>query len=214
VTKPSNPLTLHKRNTVAIPHCLTSTLEPDFGSYLSDDSEEESVYADSELGEAGQATTIKHKRAAKRSLGSIGSWQGGGGGASLACPTFRAGQDISCKGSASPSQPAKKHRRRLSDGGKARSKKAIPRPTVSASCSPALTRKALDPITRKALDPNTRKMSDPPPSSPPDQDAAISTLSNKVSDDINQMVEQIQAIQHDISELAGRPISLVGGPKG
>jgi len=93
---------------------------------------------------------------------------------------------------------------------------------VSASCSPALTRKALDPITRKALDPitrkaldpNTRKMSDPPPSSPPDQDAAISTLSNKVSDDINQMVEQIQAIQHDISELAGRPISLVGGPKG
>ena len=43
---------MHKRNKVPFPHCLT--LEPDFGSYLSDDSEEESVYADSELGEAGQ----------------------------------------------------------------------------------------------------------------------------------------------------------------
>jgi len=38
-------------------------------------------------------------------------------------------------------------------------------------------------------------------------------MSNKVSDDINEMVEQIQAIQLDISELAGRPISLVGGSK-
>ena len=36
----------------------------------------------------------------------------------------------------------------------------------------------------------------------------------QVSDDINEMVEQIQAIQIDISELAGRPISLVGGSKG
>lgn len=35
----------------------------------------------------------------------------------------------------------------------------------------------------------------------------------QVSDDINEMVEQIQAIQIDISELAGRPISLVGGSK-
>ena len=35
----------------------------------------------------------------------------------------------------------------------------------------------------------------------------------QVSDDINEMVEQIQAIQLDISELAGRPISLVGGSK-
>ena len=32
---------------------------------------------------------------------------------------------------------------------------------------------------------------------------------DRVSDDINDMVEQIQAIQNDISELAGRPISLI-----
>ena len=32
---------------------------------------------------------------------------------------------------------------------------------------------------------------------------------DRVSEDINDMVEQIQAIQHDISELAGRPISLI-----
>ena len=53
VTKPSNPLTLHKGLT-NLSSILTSTLEPDFGSFLSDDSEDESVYADSELGEAGQ----------------------------------------------------------------------------------------------------------------------------------------------------------------
>ena len=38
----------------------------------------------------------------------------------------------------------------------------------------------------------------------------VSSHSNIVSDDINDMVEQIQAIQNDISELAGRPISLAG----
>ena len=38
----------------------------------------------------------------------------------------------------------------------------------------------------------------------------ISNLSTRVSEDINEMVEQIQAIQDDISELAGRPISLYG----
>ena len=43
-----------------------------------------------------------------------------------------------------------------------------------------------------------------------DKSAVLSSYSNKVSDDINEMVEQIQAIQNDISELAGRPISLVG----
>ena len=32
---------------------------------------------------------------------------------------------------------------------------------------------------------------------------------SRVSEDINDMVEQIQAIQNDISELAGRPISLI-----
>ena len=32
---------------------------------------------------------------------------------------------------------------------------------------------------------------------------------DRVSEDINDMVEQIQAIHHDISELAGRPISLI-----
>ena len=32
---------------------------------------------------------------------------------------------------------------------------------------------------------------------------------DRVSEDINDMVEQIQAIQNDISELAGRPISLI-----
>ena len=41
----------------------------------------------------------------------------------------------------------------------------------------------------------------------------VANLFFQVSDDINEMVEQIQAIQHDISELAGRPISLVGGSK-
>ena len=32
---------------------------------------------------------------------------------------------------------------------------------------------------------------------------------DRVSEDINDMVEQIHAIQQDISELAGRPISLI-----
>jgi hypothetical protein len=40
-----------------------------------------------------------------------------------------------------------------------------------------------------------------------------SLFPRQVSDDINEMVEQIQAIQHDISELAGRPISLVAGTR-
>ena len=43
-----------------------------------------------------------------------------------------------------------------------------------------------------------------------DKSVIVSSYSNKVSDDINEMVEQIQAIQNDISELAGRPISLAG----
>ena len=43
-----------------------------------------------------------------------------------------------------------------------------------------------------------------------DKSAIVSSYSNKVSDDINIMVEQIQTIQNDISKLAGRPISLVG----
>ena len=34
------------------------------------------------------------------------------------------------------------------------------------------------------------------------------SYNDRVSEDINDMVEQIQAIQNDISELAGRPISL------
>ena len=72
-------------------------------------------------------------------------------------------------------------RRRFRGDGQLTPINSLRRPTVSASCSPALARKILDPTTRKALDPTTRKMSDPPPSSPPDQDAAISTLSNKVT---------------------------------
>ena len=43
-----------------------------------------------------------------------------------------------------------------------------------------------------------------------DKSGIVSSHSNIVSDDINAMVEQIQAIQNDISELAGRPISLAG----
>ena len=43
-----------------------------------------------------------------------------------------------------------------------------------------------------------------------DKSGIVSSHSNIVSDDINDMVEQIQAIQNDISELAGRPISLAG----
>ena len=35
------------------------------------------------------------------------------------------------------------------------------------------------------------------------------SYNDRVSEDINDMVEQIQAIQNDISELAGRPISLI-----
>ena len=132
-------------------------------------------------------------------------------------------------------QPPKKHRRRLSDGGKAGGKKAISRwlghriafqrnhrfwfqkysvcrKSVSASCSPAVTRKgSLEMVT------DTSIKNDP--------GCTVSSMSNKVtkiflkiflfqvSDDINEMVEQIQAIHLDISELAGRPISLVGGSK-
>lgn len=104
-------------------------------------------------------------------------------------------------------QSAKKHRRRLSDGGKAGGKRAISRTSVSASCSPALARKtSLDTSGNTETLSNTNNEEE-------GCSEAVSSMSNQVSDDINEMVEQIQAIQHDISELAGRPISLVGGSK-
>ena len=147
------------------------------------------------------------------------------------------GQRVGGGGGTGQQLPAKKHRRRLSDGGKAGGKKAISRwlghriafqrnhrfwfqkysvcrKSVSASCSPAVTRKgSLEMVTDTSIN------------NDPGCTGAVSSMSNKVtkiflkiflfqvSDDINEMVEQIQAIQLDISELAGRPISLVGGSK-
>ena len=97
---------------------------------------------------------------------------------------------------------------------------------MSASCSPALTRKS-------SLDMEANKTTSSNKNEDQSCSGAVSSMSNKVakifsypiflllftetllqvSDDINEMVEQIQAIQLDISELAGRPISLVGGSK-
>jgi len=169
----------------------------------------------------------------RKSLNSIRSWQSGGGqsggqsgkkgveGCYRATAAVRGGdgQHSFIVEASSLHQPAsagqragsggkagKKHRRRLSDGGKSGGKKAISRTTVSASCSPALTRKSSLEMATDAVSSNNNE----------DQScsgAAVSNMSNKVSDDINEMVEQIQAIQIDISELAGRPISLVGGSK-
>jgi hypothetical protein len=162
----------------------------------------------------------------RKSLNSIRSWQSGGGqrekkgveGCYRATAAVRGDREHSFIVEASSPglrQPAsagqraggggkagKKHRRRLSDAGKSGSKKAISRTTVSASCSPALTRKSSLDMAADAVSSNNNQ----------DQSCsgAVSSMSNKVSDDINEMVEQIQAIQIDISELAGRPISLVG----
>jgi len=106
----------------------------------------------------------------------------------------------------------KKHKRRLSDGGKARLKNMSGnnRTSLSATSSPALSRKSASAKTKVLEDKSGSKSSliyDA------DKSAVLSSYSNKVSDDINEMVEQIQAIQNDISELAGRPISLVGSKR-
>ena len=101
------------------------------------------------------------------------------------------------------------------------------RTSVSASCSPALARKTS--LDTSGANASTLSNNDEEQGC----SGAVSSMSNKVlkifswpisvptksvslfqvSDDINEMVEQIQAIQLDISELAGRPISLVGGSK-
>ncbi|XP_023345645.1 uncharacterized protein LOC111714717 [Eurytemora carolleeae] len=76
--------------------------------------------------------------------------------------------------------------RRLSDSQSRKLKRSIislqERGSVSANCSPAPNRRC--------------------------REEGIVHLSTRVSEDINEMVEQIQSIQNDISELAGRPISL------
>ena len=106
----------------------------------------------------------------------------------------------------------KKHKRRMSDGGKTRLKNMSgqSRTSQSATSSPALSRKSSSPNTKVLEDKSESKSSliyDT------DKSAIVSSYSNKVSDDINEMVEQIQAIQNDISELAGRPISLIGSKR-
>jgi len=109
-------------------------------------------------------------------------------------------------------RPHKKHKRRMSDGGKAKLKN-LPshnRTSQSATSSPALSRKSSNTNTKVSEDKGESESSliyDT------DKSAILSSYSNKVSDDINEMVEQIQAIQNDISELAGRPISLVGSKR-
>jgi len=100
----------------------------------------------------------------------------------------------------------------MSDGGKPKLKN-LPshnRTSQSATASPALSRKSSNTNTKVSEDKGESKSSliyDT------DKSAILSSYSNKVSDDINEMVEQIQAIQNDISELAGRPISLVGSKR-
>ena len=107
----------------------------------------------------------------------------------------------------------KKPKRRMSDGGKAKVKK-LPGPnrnSQSAASSPSLSRKSLDANNTKVSEDKGDSKSSLIYDS--DKSAIVSSYSNKVSDDINEMVEQIQAIQNDISELAGRPISLVGSKR-
>jgi len=107
----------------------------------------------------------------------------------------------------------KKPKRRMSDGGKAKVKNlAGPnRNSQSAASSPSLSRKSVDSNNTKVSEDKGDTKSSLIYDS--DKSAIVSSYSNKVSDDINEMVEQIQAIQNDISELAGRPISLVGSKR-
>ena len=90
----------------------------------------------------------------------------------------------------------------MSDGGKSKLQNSSchNQNSQSVTSSPAFSRKSLDAKNTKVLEDKDEG----------NGDIRVSNYSNKVSDDINDMVEQIQAIQNDISELAGRPISLLG----
>ena len=82
----------------------------------------------------------------------------------------------------------RKPRRRLSDAAGARATASPGRASQSVTSSPALSRKSGAGAGQEG---GTREAGEA-----------------KVSEEINDMVEQIQAIQADISQLAGRPISL------
>jgi len=160
--------------------------------------------------------SCSRKRMLKKSLNSITQWQDRD--TEPMYSSFKPiGSNIFSEGNLSlitkeKQKMHKKHKRRLSDGGKARLKNMSGnnRTSLSATSSPALSRKSASAKTKVLEDKSGSKSSliyDA------DKSAVLSSYSNKVSDDINEMVEQIQAIQNDISELAGRPISLVGSKR-
>merc|ERR1719186_297368 len=160
--------------------------------------------------------SCSRKRMQKKSLNSITQWQDRD-----TEPTYSSfkpiGSNIFPAGNLSMKNKEKqkmhkKHKRRMSDGGKTRLKNMSgqSRTSQSATSSPALSRKSSSPNAKVLEDKSESKSSliyDT------DKSAIVSSYSNKVSDDINEMVEQIQAIQNDISELAGRPISLIGSKR-
>jgi len=160
--------------------------------------------------------SCSRKRMLKKSLNSITQWQGRDSEPTYS--SFRPiGTNIFTEGNLSMKNNEKhkmnkKHKRRMSDGGKPKMKKfpGHSRTSQSATSSPALGRKSPSAST-KVLEDNSESKSSLIYDA--DKSAILSSYSNKVSDDINEMVEQIQAIQNDISELAGRPISLVGSKR-
>ena len=81
----------------------------------------------------------------------------------------------------------------------------------SVTSSPALSRKSskTNIKTSEELGPGKTKTSLSNLVYDCDKSFQVANDSSRVSEDINDMVEQIQAIQNDISELAGRPISLI-----
>eukprot|EP00090_Calanus_glacialis_P005362 TRINITY_DN14165_c0_g1_i4.p1 TRINITY_DN14165_c0_g1~~TRINITY_DN14165_c0_g1_i4.p1 ORF type:complete len:178 (-),score=25.17 TRINITY_DN14165_c0_g1_i4:738-1271(-) len=174
-----------------------------------------SLYNTGPIGGTDQKSCSR-KRMLKKSLNSITQWQDRD-----TEPTYSSFKpkmnEIFPEGSLpmktkNKSRLHKKHKRRMSDGGKPKLKN-MPghnRASQSATSSPALSRKSSSANTKVSEDKGESESSliyDT------DKSAILSSYSNKVSDDINEMVEQIQAIQNDISELAGRPISLIGSKR-
>ena len=101
-------------------------------------------------------------------------------------------------------------KRRTSDAGKTKPKNLSCKNqhSQSVTSSPASSRRSLNAKKEKVFEDKDESKS--AMVCERDKSVIVSSYSNKVSDDINEMVEQIQAIQNDISELAGRPISLAG----
>jgi len=150
------------------------------------------------------------KRMLRKSLNSISQWHDRETESTYS--SFKQnGNNIFTEGSLPIKEKTQEEwKRRTSDAGKTKPKKTSSQNqhSQSVTSSPASSRRSLNAKNAKVFEDKDESKS--AMIYERDKSVIVSSYSNKVSDDINEMVEQIQAIQNDISELAGRPISLAG----